>query len=324
MINYGIIGFGRFAEQSLAPAFRGAVHSRLAALQKRDPEAARQAGERWSARPYTRVEDLVKDPEIQAVFCAGVNSERCRETILAAEAGRHVLVEKPMAMDAGECQRMIDACRRNGVQLMVAQVARFSPAVLKMRELVASGVLGDIALVHSDFVFNGLDPSRSWLYDRTLAGGGPIFDVGVHCLDTLRFVLQDEVVSLRSLTQPRPTRTRTESSAVLALGFAKGTLGTLSCSFATGLHWSLLRLSGSRGNLSCSDFTRGHFTAQVELELIQEGGPSRKEFFAFPVGDLYTAEIDHFSQVILGNLPCLVPGEEGLINQCLLDQAIAG
>jgi len=324
LIHFGIIGFGRFAEQSLAPAFRLAQHSRLAAIQKRDPEAARLAGERWSATPYTRAEDLVKDPQIQAVFCAGLNSERCRETLLAAEAGKHVLVEKPMAMDAGECQRMIDACRASGVQLMVAQVARFSPAVIKMRELVASGVLGDIALVHSDFVFNGLDPSRSWLYDRTLAGGGPIFDVGVHCLDSLRYVLQDEVVGLRSLTQPRPTQTRTESSAVLALAFSKGALGTLSCSFATGLHWSLLRLSGSRGNLSCSDFTRGHITAQVELELAGEEGPSRKERFTFEVGDLYTAEIDHFSQAILENRPSLVPGEEGLINQRLLDQAMAG
>ncbi len=324
MINYGIIGFGNFAENTIAPAFLEAKYSKLAALQKRNLETAQKIADQWSCRAYTDPAELVRDPDIQAIFSAGVNSTRCSETILAAEAGKHALVEKPMAMNAEECRRMIDACHANRVKLMVAQVVRFSPAVRKIKDIIRSGRLGRITTVRSEFVFPAMNSQRSWFLDRTLAGGGPIFDIGVHCIDTLRYVLDDEVETVCSVNQPDPTELLTESSSIIAMKFHRSVLANVMVSFEAGVRRTVLEIIGTKGIITCFDFTRSLYSPMITLTAADDPEKPVTEEYVVPVGNLYTDEIDHFSRCIMDDMTPLIPGDEGLKNQIILDAAMKG
>ncbi|HTO93971.1 MAG TPA: Gfo/Idh/MocA family oxidoreductase, partial [Bacteroidota bacterium] len=132
-IRYGIIGFGRFAERTIAPAIRRARNSEVIALQKRSPEAARKKADECSIPlAFATAAELVAHPDVDAVFIASANSTHCPETLTAAAAGKHVIVEKPMALDAREARVMIDACREGGVRLMVGHMVRLSPVIRRV------------------------------------------------------------------------------------------------------------------------------------------------------------------------------------------------
>ncbi len=323
MIAYGILGFGSFADRTIAPAFSETRFSKLAALQKRDPDEARRTADRWSCRAYTDPAELVRSPDLQAVFLTGVNSTRCAETVLAAEAGKHVLVEKPMAMNAAECRRMIDACAAHRVRLMVAQMIRFSPAVRKIRDLVGSGRLGRVISMRGEFVFPAERSSRTWITDRKLSGGGPIFDIGVHCLDTMRYILGDEVEAVGALRRPEPDETHTESTAEMILRFRGGVMANIMVSFETDLRTIVLEVVGSKGSVTCRNFSLSKFSPTLSLTEVTEPEHPRTTESTIEVGNLYAAEIDHFSRCIMDGSDPLVPGEEGLKNQMVLDAAMA-
>ncbi len=319
-IRYGIIGFGSFAERAIAPAIRASGNSELVALQKRSLEAAKHKAQEYSVPlAFESVEDLVRQREIDAVFIASANLEHCRGTVAAAKAGKHVLVEKPMAMNAIESKTMIDACRRNRVKLMVGHMIRFSPLVVRVRDIVRSGPIGTVRFARADFMYDGRLSRREWFKDRKVAGGGPIFDIGVHCLDTLRFVLDAEVLSVAGTTEPIPGKVRTETTAALSLRLTKGTLASIHCSFESSVRRSLIEIIGTDGMLSATHFTVGDRGTPLT---IFEGAGDHARTETITVPNLYGEEIRHFSSCILENeLPC-VSGEEGLKNQKVLDAAM--
>jgi 1,5-anhydro-D-fructose reductase (1,5-anhydro-D-mannitol-forming) len=317
-IRYGIIGFGGFAERAIAPAIRASSNSQLVALQKRSLAAAKQkASEYKIPHAFDSVEDLVKHEEVDAVFIVSANSQHCPETVVAAKAGKHVLVEKPMALNVSEAKKMVNACKKNRVKLMVGHMIRFSPLALRIKEIIQSGSIGAVTFIKTEFVYDGRTSQRGWLQDQRIAGGGPLFDIGVHCLDTLRFVLNADVVSVASHLEPRPTRTRTELTAGVSLRFPKGILASIYCSYAAPIRRSMIEVIGTEGTLSAIDFTLGNRTIPLT---IGSGKETRTEMIKVP--NLYIEEVNRFSSCILNNSKAPIPGEVGLANQKILDQAL--
>ncbi|HTX19379.1 MAG TPA: Gfo/Idh/MocA family oxidoreductase [Bacteroidota bacterium] len=323
-ICYGIIGFGSFAERAVAPAIAASRNSRLVAIQKRSLATAEEKAREHSI-PYAfdSAQELVRHPEVDAVYIASANACHCEETLVAAKAGKHVLVEKPMATDAAECRRMIAACKRHGVKLMVGHMLRFSPLIFRMRNIVRSGMIGDIVTARSEFVYDGRLSQRQWLLKRKLAGGGPVFDIGVHGLDTLRFVLDDEVVSTKSDLLPHPTANSTEQKANLLLRFSRGVLATMSCSFVAPFRRTFLEFVGTNGIISAFSFTQNNATVYLNITMGKEGKaePTRTEEVVVP--NLYIEQISSFSDNILENTETLIGGEVGLKNQIVLDAAMS-
>ena len=135
-------------------------------------------------------EALARDPDIDAAVVATPNALHAPQAIALLEAGRHVLVEKPMATTVAECNAMIEAAQRGGASLMVAHCWRFHPDVQAMRERIASGELGEIVKTRGYGVHAGWGPS-GWFADKALAGGGALPDMGVHAIDTVRYLLGD-------------------------------------------------------------------------------------------------------------------------------------
>lgn len=323
-IRYGITGFGRFAEKAIAPAIQQSHNSTLFAIHNRSISRAKDAASVLSIpHAFDSVADLVAHADVDAVFIVSANSAHCEEAILAAEAGKHVLCEKPMAMNVAECERMIEACKRNNVKLMVGHMVRLSPLVKRIKELVQSGAIGKIIRAESDFVYDGRLSSRSWLLDRKVAGGGPTFDIGVHCLDTLRYVLDDEVISVKGELEPVPDGSRTESSSQLLLRFSRGTIATIFSSYASPIRESRIEIIGTEARISSVDFTVSGRQSKLRIERRSPEGTPDIVVEEFDVPNLYTGEVNLFSDCIINNTEPLLTAANAVKNQYVLDQAMA-
>lgn len=323
-VRYGILGFGGFAERAIAPAIKESPNSELIAIQKRSLDEARAKAQQFNI-PYafSSAEELVNHPEVDAVFIASPNGLHAEQTLLAAKAGKHVLVEKPMAINAAEARMMIEACKKYKVKLMVAHMVRFSPAIEWIKKLLKTGTLGAVQFVRTEYIYDARLSKRKWLYDRKLAGGGPWFDIGVHCLDTMRYVLEDEIVSVRSVLSPTPTETTTESIAFVALQFSKGMLGSIICSFGAPFRRSVFEIVGTEGTVALADFTLSDQNVEVVVTSGKNGVPEIPEITKIFVPNLYERECTFFSDAILDNTEPPIPGEEGLRNQEVLDAGMS-
>ncbi|OGU27224.1 MAG: hypothetical protein A2X66_08860 [Ignavibacteria bacterium GWA2_54_16] len=324
-IRYGIIGYGLFAERAIAPAIQASSNSALVAIQKRSLADARERASKLSiSHAFSTAEEMVRCDDIDAVFIVSANSAHCAETIAAANAGKHVLVEKPMALNVEESERMVAACDTNAVKLMVGQVVRFSPVVGEIRRLVQSGDLGRIVSARADYLYDARLSHREWLYDRAIAGGGPVFDIGVHCLDTLCYVLDDRVESVKSHLSPLPTTTATERSAILTLSFRKGAVGSIACSFEAPFRQNVIEIVGTEGTVMAEEFTQGARSATLHIGRRSPGTQLRSERRDIIVPDLYVEEVTAFSRCIIEDLESPVPGAVGVELQKVLDLSMTG
>ncbi len=322
-IRYGIIGFGRFADKAIAPAIRQSPDSELVAIQNRSLARARAgAAEHGAALAFDSAADLVAHPDVDAVFIVSPNSFHCGETIIAAEAGKHVLCEKPMAMNVAESELMAETCAKHNVKLSVGHMVRLSPLVGRIRTLIASGSIGKVLHAEANFVYDARLSSRTWLLDRHIAGGGPIFDVGVHCLDALRYVLDDEVVSVKGQLTPAPTADRTETTAQLVLRFSRGVIGSIFCSYDSAIRESYMQVTGTEARVSAVDFTIGGQEAMLKIEKRSEKHPVDPEWERFVVPNLYVQEVTMFSESIIHNTNPVLSATNALANQRVLDAAM--
>jgi len=185
-----VVGLGHISERAVLPAFRHAKKSRLISLVSGDPEKAKKLASKFKAShyfTYDRLEECLQDPEVEAVYIATNNGSHLDFTLRAAKGRKHVLCEKPLANTTGECRRMVEACRANDVYLMTAYRKYFEPAALDLKKLLSSGKLGRLKLIHSAFTFN-LPAKQVWHLSREFAGGGSLLDVGIYCINTVRWL----------------------------------------------------------------------------------------------------------------------------------------
>ena len=324
-VRFGIIGFGAFAERTIAPAIQSSPNAELVAIQKRSLAAAEEKARTIHVPlAFDSVEALTSHPEIDAVFVVSAVVRHAQDTMTAARAGKHVLVEKPMAIHAAEAKQMIEVCREKNVKLMVGQMVRLSPLIVRMKKLIRSGIIGEVAFVKTEYVYDARLSQRQWLQDKKTAGGGATFDIGVHCLDTIRFLLDDEIVSVKSQLAPTPTETNTEKTSLMALKFSQGTPASIFCSFTTSYRRSVIEVIGQEGSLAAENFTMSNLTIPMKIILGKNGVIAETQEEQIVVPNLYEKEVTLFSESILNNTIVPVPGEEGLKNQHVLDEAMKG
>jgi predicted dehydrogenase len=258
--RWGLIGAGDIARRRVAPAMRDSPVSTLVAISRaRSHLAAAFAVEFAAERWHARWQDLVADRGIDGVYVATTVDLHAAQTIAAAEAGKHVLCEKPMAMTAAECDRMIAACRASGVTLGVAYYRRFYPAVHRIKTLVAAGEIGApvIAQMNAFEWFDpGADHPRGWLLDPARAGGGPMMDFGCHRLEVL-VNLFGRVRRTTALTANVVFRREVEDSAAVILHFESGPCATLTVTHAAADRQDTLDIFGTRGSIRCDNLNAG-------------------------------------------------------------------
>src|SRR5437588_4763764 len=266
MLRFGIVGFGLHAIKRLMPGFALAKKCRVTALSRRDMAQAQESARQYEIPlAFDSAAELCRSAEVDAVLVTTPNSLHLKDVLTAIEAGKHVLCEKPLAMNAAEAREMVEAARRRNVRFGVAHVFRFDESVRRLREHIAAGAIGRPIFARSEFSFLA-DPShpRKWLYDASLAGAGPVFDIGVHCIDTLRFILNDEVVQVSATANSDKRSGDVESVAALTLEFSHGTLATVLVSYRAEYR-TPLEIVGDEGTLSADDALNVEQPIQIEL-----------------------------------------------------------
>jgi predicted dehydrogenase len=260
-IRWGIIGCGNVTEVKSGPAFSRIEGSELVAVMRRDAEKARDYAERHGVpKWYGDANRLVHDPDVNAIYIATPPGSHAQYTLQAAAAGKPVYVEKPMARNHKECQRMIEACEKAGVPLFVAYYRRCLPAFLKVKELVESGAVGKVRFV-SIVLYRQPgqgDLNREnlpWRVVPELAGGGYFFDLGAHQLDFLDYVL-GPISSAKGLAANQAGWYPGEDIVCASFSFASGALGNGAWCFTASESAEIERteIIGSTGKLVYSNF----------------------------------------------------------------------
>ena len=317
-LRWGIIGCGDVAEHKGGPPLYRVEGSSLVAVMRRDSEKAKAFAERHGAsRFYTRVEDLLADEEINAVYIATPPYLHCAQAVLAAKAGKHVLCEKPMALNVGECQQMIDACRAHNVTLMVAYYRPFYPNVLKLKALMADGAIGDVALarVNHTAMYNPAQHQwGGWRVDPKISGGGVLMDIGSHRIDLLLDLLGDvDGVSgyAENLCFPYPV----DDSAVFTLRFKCGAHAVGNINWTVGASIDEIEVYGTKGVLRCNPLNSGNLTLQTRNGI--------QELHQKPLPYTHTGLVEDFVAHIRASAPIRISGEKGLRTNAIMAEIYA-
>lgn len=314
-INYGIIGFGSYAERRLIPAFLKTKHAHLIAISKRQIEAARFSSQKYEIPYYySNPTELVKNPDVDAVIVATPPALHKEHAILAAKHRKHVLLEKPMTSNAVEMKNIINYCERYRVKLMSAFVMRFIDAIQTARELIQGELLGELSYAGGYMGINASLMQREWLEDPLISTGGAVADLGSHILDLLEYITGRKIIDLKSFFKPPYSRKTIEKNAVISLEFEGNIIGSAYLSFIISRE-SGLTFWGSKGKLSLQNFNRPE--EEVELELISERGIEKIHVLN---RQYYALMLDHFAHAILYDEPLVSNGANGLHNQQLLDR----
>ena len=318
MIRFGILGFGLHAVRRLIPGFALARNCKVVALCRRDINKAKESARQFDIPlAFDSAEALCRSPEVDAVFVTTPNALHLQDVLLAVQSRKPVLCEKPMGVNASECRRMVEAAREANVLLGVAQVFRFEESTRRLRERVAAGQVGKPVFARSEFSFPGRGHARTWINDPALSGGGPIADIGVHCIDSLRYILQDEVVRLHASGHSDPESGAVEAAAALSLDFSRGTLGAVLVS-TRAEYRTPLEIVGDNGVLRAADDGLNVERA-ITLEVRRGGVLVESETVSNQ--HAYARQVDAFADAVEGTAPFPVPGEEGWQNQEVLDAA---
>jgi predicted dehydrogenase len=318
MIRFGILGFGLHASKRLMPGFALAQNCRITALSRRSMDKAQESAREWKIPfAFDSAEALCRSPEVDAIFVTTPNSCHLQDVLLAIKCGKPVLCEKPMAMNADECRHMVEAARKANLRLGVAQVFRFENSTAWFKDRVGAGQIGKPVFARSEFSFPAAQGhARKWINDLSVAGGGPIADVGVHCIDTLRYILQDEVVRVSGRGLFDKASGDMEAAAALTLEFSRGTLGSVLVSFRAEYR-TPIEVVGETGVLRAADAL--NVEKPINLELLRAGAVVETETLSNHLA--YARQVDEFAAAVEGKSEFPVPGEEGWQNQLILDSA---
>ena len=315
-VRWGLIGCGDIAQRCVGPALAALESCELAAVARRDPAALQSCVQQFAAqRGYERWQDLLADDSIQAVYLASPVNLHCEQAVAAAECGKHVLCEKPIAIDALQGQTMVDAARQNGVHLGIAYYRHFFPVVRRLKEILASGEIGAVMQARVDAAETPLfspDHPRYWIFEQDKAGGGCLMDFGCHRIEVLMHLL-GEVSAVKASTGKVYDRHEVEDAATLLLEFENGVHAVLSVMRGGVENRDAVSIFGTDGSVRVNTLSRGAIT-------IDTTGGSRTETLP-PHENPHLPLIESFTRSVLENTAPEVDGHIGLKVQAIIDKA---
>jgi predicted dehydrogenase len=308
-VRYAVVGLGHIAQAAVLPAFRHASrNSELVALVSGEPRKLRALGRRHNVEhlcSYEELDALLEGDKVDAVYLALPNNMHRDFAIRAVRAGKHVLCEKPLAVTARDCEAIIRAARSERVKLMVAYRLHFERANLEAARIARSGRLGELRFFSSDFAMQVKDGN---IRLRREKGGGPLYDIGIYCINAARFMMgEDPVAVWATATKSRDPRFReVEETAVGVLRFKDERIASFSCSFGAADR-STFTLTGTRGSITLDP---AYEYAQGLSYTLRIG--EREKTRRFGKSDQFAPELLYFSNCILNDRQPEPSGEEGL------------
>ncbi len=315
-IRFAILGFGHHASRRLVPAFAKSEHTTLHGIWRRNQAAAAENCRNLHIlHCFETPEALCASPEIDAVFITSPDAMHRDDALLALRHGKAVLCEKPLSMNAAEAEEIVEAAESAGVLFGVAQNFRYNRSLDHIRTEIAAGTIGKPLLAHAQFCYPAQNAPRTWIKDPGLACGGPIGDVGVHCVDALRYVLGADVLSVSTLAQTEPGN-RVEADAVLQLDLTGGLSATVAVS-ARAAYRTLVEVVGTEGVL----ISENALTVDRPVDVVLRRAGALVETTTHDNSDGYIRMLDSFAAAFRTGSPFLATGLDGIHNMRVLDAA---
>jgi predicted dehydrogenase len=317
-LGWAIVGLGSLAINQILPGFAKAEKSKVVALVSGHPDKANKLALRYNVNPkniynYQNYDTIKDNPEVDIIYIVLPNSMHAEYTIRGAQAGKHVLSEKPMATSVADCQAMIDAAKKADRKLMVAYRCRYEPFNKEMIRMARSKEFGPIKTIIADHGFNIGDPSQ-WRLNRALSGGGCLMDIGIYSLQAARYITGEEPTEINAQTYTTPGDPRfkdVEESINFQLRFPSGVLANCTSSYGydNQNHYRVVCADGWFELEPATSYTglrmRVHHKNVLEEPQV-------------PVRDHFALEMDHMSECVVENKEPLTPGEEGLRDMKLM------
>ena len=257
-VGWGIIGCGDVTEKKSGPGFAKAKGSELRAVMRRDAAKAKDYAARHKVpKWYSDAAELLRDPDVNAVYIATPPAFHLKYTLMAAEAGKPVYVEKPMAINLKECEDMVETCRQKGVPLYVAYYRRALPRFMKVKELIDTGALGEVhsfqIVLHQPPKEEDKGPQVPWRVDPALAGGGYFIDLAPHTLDFMDYLF-GPIIDVQGYADNKAGLYSAEDNVAAVFRTKQHLLGTGIWSFSTDNEADEVRINGTKGYLSFASF----------------------------------------------------------------------
>ncbi len=312
-INWGILGCAGIAEKAFIPAILKSRNGLLAGIASRDEARATDWARRFGfLRAHRNYQDLVDDPAVDAIYNPLPNDLHAEWSIRALRAGKHVLCEKPMALNAPEVRAMIQAAEMKGRLLMEGFMYKFHPQIGKTLELIDAGAIGEPRSVHSAFTFRFEREGSNYRWSPA-RGGGALYDVGCYTISIARLVFGAEPASVFAAARTDPA-TGVDMTTDALLEFPGGRFAQCESSFETHFQSRLL-VVGTDGTLRLERaFSAKDFNVAIEIVRgdVVEAVPIRK-------ADMFTLMAENFGDAVLGEAPLRFPASDAWRNMRAID-----
>jgi 1,5-anhydro-D-fructose reductase (1,5-anhydro-D-mannitol-forming) len=318
-VGWGIISTGSHVDRKIVPAMKLAGSTHIVAVYSRSRERARRFAEKHGIpEAYDTIDGLLQDPQVQAVFIASPNFLHAQHTLAAARAGKHVLVEKPMAVSVEEAVAMLRSAGDHGVQLGVGFHLRHHPGHRRASGLIRQGVLGTISMIQGQWCFGQrkvvYPPPRSgpsaWWNDPAMMGmASTLMGTGVHVIDLIYFLTGQPIVEVAAITDGQTATRPLEHAAAVAVRLKDGIIGTICAGRRMPDSENDVMIYGSDGRVALRDTLWESFGGRLEIssESVTLDESYERDFLA-----LYCSEIEAFNRTIEMNEPFQASGEDGL------------
>jgi len=331
-IKWGVIGAGGIADRRTIPGLLLAKNAELVAVMDVCMETTKGLAQKYNAQyAYDCADELLKNPEINAVYIASPVVNHYEQATKAAMAGKHILIEKPLALTINEGEELINLCKKQNVLFATGLMMRFHAYHEKAKELVSEGVLGDIVSARAQLTCWYPDMPGAWRQYMNQAGGGSLMDMGVHCIDLLQYIIGDNVTSVSALIGTKTFEYEVEDSATVLMKFANGAYATVDSNFNIPDNAAECRLEiyGTKGSIlasgTISQVEGGNFrlllSQDSEYSAIQDRSSSGEVEVKVTFGNMYTKEIESFGESILNGMPVEVPATDALQVQRIVEAA---
>ncbi|MFC7681851.1 Gfo/Idh/MocA family protein [Paenibacillus sp. GCM10028914] len=316
-LKWGILGCASIAKRAVIPGLKQSQLNEVTAIASRDIDKSQATAEELAIpKAYGSYEEILLDPDIDAVYIPLPNHLHKEWTIRAAEAGKHILCEKPLALTEAEAAEMAEAAAKSGVHLSEAFMYRYHPRYDIIKDLLNSGAIGEIRAIHSSFTFNNSGSATNVRFRKDW-GGGSIYDIGCYPINAARILLgtEPEAVTVQAFFSPAHDNVDMMASGLIEFG------GNVALTFDCGM-WAAgrnpLEIIGTEGIIEVP-----------HAYSIPEGGSSffltqngeRKEM-PVPAVNAYSEQGDHFANVVLNNSPARYGTDDAIYNMRVIDACL--
>ena len=323
-VGYALVGLGHLTLDELMPAFGACKYSKPIALVSGDSAKAAKVAQQYGINPksiynYQNFDTIKNNPEVDVVYIVLPNGMHEEFTIRSAQAGKHVLCEKPMANTSAEAQRMIDACKKAERKLMVAYRIQYEPMNRQIMKWTREKKWGPVKVMEMYNGQNERDPAH-WRLKKALAGGGSLPDIGLYCLNTARFLTGEEPewVSANLYSDPKDPRFKeVEDTVLFQMKFPSGIMVNAGTSYS--VHNSKrYRCLAGKGGWFGMDPAFTYRDLKMEVSEVRDN-QEWKETPGIPEKNQFALEMDHMSLCVLNNQAPYTPGEEGLQDHKIME-----